>query len=123
MPSSHTSSIAIPLSPCIRSHPSSPDPTPIIRTLGDAPNIPKTAKRSYYHLAILKHHHSNNENNNNNNNNNDNNNKIQFLLHMNKKNLKSISSPHSNRSGIQCHNFVSNSPGFYFSAIHLSKII
>ena len=34
---------------------------------------------------------------------------------------KSTTSPHSNRSGILCHNFLSNSPGFHFSAIYSSK--
>ena len=39
-----------------------------------SPTIPKTARRSYNHLAILKHHHNNKEHNNNNNNNDNNNN-------------------------------------------------
>ena len=56
------------------------------------------------HLAILTHHHHSNMHNNI-----DNNNNtviitiIQFLLHIHKK--ESISSPHSNRSGIICNNF------------------
>ena len=41
---------------------------------------------------------------------------IQFLLHTHKKNF-----PHFNSSGILCNNFVSNSPGFHFSAIYFIK--
>ena len=118
MLSSHTSSITIPLSPSISPRTYLPPDvagTPTIGTLGGAPTVPTTAQRSYNHLAILRHNYSNNKHNNNDddddddddNNNNNNNN--------------TVSSPHSNRSSILCQNFVSNSPGFYFSAIYLSK--
>ena len=40
-----------------------------------------------------------------------------FATHIQEKST----SPHSNRSGILCHNFLSNSPGFGFSAIYSSK--
>ena len=60
MPSSHTFSITIPLSPSIHL-PLDVVGTPTIRTLGGAPTIPAAAKRSHYHLAILIHHHHNNE--------------------------------------------------------------
>ena len=112
MPSSHTSSITIPLI----------IGTPIIGTLRGDPTVPTTPQRSYNRLEILKHHRNNNEHSENNNNNyyyyyNYNNNTVS-TTHTQEK---CISSLHSNRSGILCHNSVSNSPEFYFSAIYLSK--
>ena len=70
---------------------------------GGTPTSPKTAQNSYNYLAILKSHHNNNKHNNNNNNNNN-------TVSATHTQEKSISSPHSNRSSILCHNFVSNSP-------------
>ena len=80
-----------------------------IGTLGGTPTARTTAQRSYNHLAILKHHRNNNKHKKNN------------AVSTTHTEEKCISSSHSNRGGILCHDFVSNSPGFYFSAIYLSK--
>ena len=83
----------------------------------DVPTIPTTTKRSYHHLAILKHHHHNNEytmliiiiiiiip-------------KLQFLLHIQKKDIFLLSNPADKAFS------TTNYPRFYSSAIHLSPII
>ena len=72
--------------------------TPTIGTLGDVPTTPTTIKRSYHHLAILKHHHHNNECNVDNNSYNNNVKNTVSATHIHER---SISSPHSNRNGIQ----------------------
>ena len=96
-----------------------------------SPTIPTTAQRSYNHLAILKHHHNSKEHSNNDNNNNDNNNNNNNKNNYNDNNNNTVSTtytqekyiyfPHFNSSGILCNNFVSNSPGFHFSAIYVIK--
>ena len=67
VPTSHSSSITIPLSSSISPAPMFP------RTLQElqqsrlrAIHATTAAQRSYHHLAILKHHHNNNDTNNNN---------------------------------------------------------
>ena len=65
-----------------------------------------------------EHNSSNNNNNNNNNNNRNNDNNTVFTTHSQEK---CIPSPHSNKSSILCQKFLSNSLGFYFSAIYFSK--
>ena len=114
MPSSHTYSIMIPLSLSTSRIHLLPDAagTPTMGTQGGSHTTPTTPQNSYNHLAILKHHHQNNKHNHNNN--------TVSTTHTH-THEKSISSPHSNRSSILCHNFVSNSAGFYFSTIYLSK--
>ena len=94
----------IPLSPSI-------SPVPIfLQTLQELQQFglcrATTAQRSYNHLAILKHHKINKHKNNNND-----------RVSTTHTQEKCISLPHSNRSGILCQNFVSNSPGFQFSTI------
>ena len=112
MPSSHTHSIMIPLSLSTSRIHLLPDAagTPTMGTQGGSHTTPTTPQNSYNHLAILKHHHQNNKHNHNNN-----------TVSTTHTHEKSISSPHSNRSSILCHNFVSTSAGFYFSTIYLSK--
>ena len=56
---------------------------------------------SYHHLAILKHQHHNNKYNVDNNNNYNNN--VKNTVSATHTQERSISSPHSNRSGIQYH--------------------
>ena len=110
MPSSHISSITTPLSLFIH-------PAPIFPwMLQELLNRGSVGHPLYIDsMAILKNHHSNNKHNNNNNNNNNN------TVSTTHTQEKSISSPHSNRSDILCHNFASNSSTFYFSGIYLSK--
>ena len=112
MPSLHTHSIMIPLSLSTSRIHLLPDAagTPTMGTQGGSHTTPTTPQNSYNHLAILKHHHQNNKHNHNNN-----------TVSTTHTHEKSISSPHSNRSSILCHNFVSTSAGFYFSTIYLSK--
>ena len=106
---SHTSSITIPLSPSIPlpSHTSSP----------------RCCRRYYNRDSGGLSHCTNNspkklQSFGNNNEHENNNNKTVSTTHTQEK---CIFSPHPNRSGILCHNFVSNSPGFYFSAVYLGK--
>ena len=70
MPSSHTSSMTIPLSPFIPLHPSSTRCCRNSRNQdsgeGGGGTVPTTAQRSYNHVAVLKHNHNNNGYNNNN---------------------------------------------------------
>ena len=99
MPSSHTSSITIPLSPSIppRYHfPPDVAGTPTIRTLGGVLTIPALAKRSHHRSATLIHHHHNNEYNINTFN-------KRIIFTATHAHRKSISFPHTNRSGIQYH--------------------
>ena len=97
IPSSHTSSITIFLSPFISYY---------TRLRPDVTAGDEVTQRSYNHL---KHYHNNNERNNNNNNT------------VSTTQEKCISSPHSSINGILCKNVVSKSPGFYFSAFYLSR--
>ena len=66
----------------------------------DVPTIPTLTKRSYHHLATLKHHHHSNEYNVDNN---DYNNNVKNTVSATNTQERSISSPHSNGSSIQYH--------------------
>ena len=67
---------------------------------GDARTIPTTTERNYHLLAILKHQHPNKEYNIDNNNYDNN---VETTVSATHTQVRSISSPHSNRNGIQYH--------------------
>ena len=72
---------------------------------GDGPTIPTTTKTSYHHLLILKHQHHNSEYNVDTNNYNNN---VKNTVSATHTRERSISSLHSNRSGIQYHQLSKN---------------
>ena len=101
IPASHTSSITIPLSPCIPPHPSFPGRcrNSNNRDFGGSPNYTNNNPKKLQSLGDFENHHHNNEHNNYNDN----------TVSTTHTQEKSIFSPHSNRSGILCilcHNFV-----------------
>ena len=109
MPSSHTSSLTIPLSPSIPLHPHTSTPRPCRNSNNwDSGGHSHCTNNSPKKLQSLG---NNNEHKNKNNN----------TVSTTHTQEKCTSSPHSNRSAILCHNFLSNSPGFYFSAIYFNK--
>ena len=90
------------------------------REWGDAATIPTTTKRSYHHLAILKHQYHNNEYNVDNNNYNNNFKKCSFWYTYTRKiyfffSLQQKWHSPTLRSGIHQH-LSTNSPRFYSSS-------